>query len=100
MQFKSQNKNITSQYNIIVNNRVIAFAYISPHPYQKGKDVASIIPISRKGKWVDNTLEITFEELLSDIFDSTLSHEEMLNKLSSSALVKLNNFKIVRRVSL
>lgn len=72
---------MTRKYSIILKERIIANGYISPHPYYKDHCNASIMPIRREGKWVDDNLEIVFDKLLTNIFSCSMSAEKMMREL-------------------
>ncbi len=73
--------NMTNIYKILFNRRAIGLCYVSPHPELEGQKIASIVPLTRKGEFEDNTLEIHFENPVSDIFPDSLPDIEMLGGL-------------------
>lgn len=48
---------MANQYNVLYHGRRLALAYVSPHPAHTGHIIVSVIPLERKGKWEDNTLQ-------------------------------------------
>lgn len=69
------------KYNILYKGRIIALAYISPHPYLQGNCVASLAPIAISGKWTDNTMTLSFQKPLTDIFPISIENQQMIKEL-------------------
>jgi hypothetical protein len=69
---------------------------ISPHPVEPEQTVASLIPIDRKGKFEDNTLEIIFEKPITDFFPSDLSDDEIHQQMLASAAIEPWKIQFVR----
>jgi len=79
---------MTNIYKILFNRRAIGLCYVSPHPELEGQKIASIVPLTRKGEFEDNTLEIHFENPVSDIFPDSLPDIEMLEDLCGQARIE------------
>lgn len=79
---------MTNRYGIVHKGRRIAFAYLSPHPEMSGHIVVSVVPLARKGKWQDNSLELRFENPLHDIFPDTTSETEAIEEVISQAAIE------------
>lgn len=78
---------MTNLYGVIYEGRRIAFAYVSPHPERTDHIVVSVIPMERKGKWEDRTLEIHFENPIYDIFpDSKPENEAIMEVIAQVAI--------------
>ena len=76
---------MVSKYEIILKGRLLALAYVSPHPASGKHIVVSVIPIERTGKWEDNTLEVHFKNPVSDLFTSTTTHVDAIRELLTRA---------------
>jgi hypothetical protein len=76
---------MASKYHVILKGRLLALAYVSPHPVSGKHIVASVIPIERTGKWEDTTLEFHFKNLVSDLFVDRTTHLDAIRKLLTRA---------------
>lgn len=76
---------MANQYGVNYQGRKLALAYVSPHPNYEGHIIVSVIPLVRKGKWVDNTLETKLEFPLHDIFPDTKPEIDAVYEVVSSA---------------
>ena len=85
---------MTNRYEINYAGRKIAIAYLSPHPQFHDHIIVSVTPLIRKGKWEDNTLEITFESALYDIFPASKPESEAVNEVLAQAGIELDKVDI------
>jgi hypothetical protein len=50
--------------------------------------VVSVVPLERKGKWEDNTLEIRLESPLHDIFPESKNETEAVKEVLAQAKIE------------
>jgi hypothetical protein len=86
---------MTTKHKVLYDGRTIGIVYVSPHPEFPGNKVGSIIPMARKGKWVDDTLEITFENPVHDIYPDSNSDDDIVKDLVGQAAIEWWKVKIV-----
>jgi len=79
---------MANRYEVLYQGRKLALAYISPHPEYKGHIVVSVIPLERKGKWEDNTLQLRLERPLHDIFLDSKSEIEAVTEVVAQARIE------------
>jgi hypothetical protein len=79
---------MTEKYQVVFEGHNLALAYVSPHPEYTGHKIVSLIPISRKGKWENNNLTITFESPVHSIFPELISSEEAIRELLAEAAIE------------
>jgi len=72
---------MVSKYEIILKGRLLALAYVSPHPVSGRHIIASVVPIERTGQWEDNSLEVHFKSAMSELFPSDMPHHNAIRKL-------------------
>ena len=85
---------MVSKYHAILKGRLLALAYVSPHPVSGRHIIASVFPIERTGEWGDNTLEAHFKNLISELFPSNTAHEDAIRELMSRAGVEFGGCAI------
>ena len=79
---------MANRYGVLYQGRKLALAYVSPHPEHKGHIVVSVIPLERKGKWEDNTLQLRLERPLHDIFPDSKSEIEAVAEVVAQAAIE------------
>ncbi len=79
---------MANRYGIIYQGRKLALAYVSPHPEYEGHIVVSVIPLERKGKWENHSLELKLESPLHDIFPTSKSEIEAVKEVISQAPIE------------
>lgn len=88
---------MTQRYRVSYNGRPLALAFVSPHSEYAGHIIVSVVPLTRKGKWVDSTASITFEDPLSDIFVESMPEEQAVLETIAQAAIepwKIELFKV------
>jgi hypothetical protein len=83
---------MTNIYKILFNGRPIGLCYIGSHLQLEGQKIASIVPLTRKGKFEDSTLEIHFENPVHDIFPDSIPDIEIAKDLCGQA--KIEGWKV------
>mgnify|MGYP001612628557 CR=1 FL=1 len=84
-------------FDVLYRGRPIALAYISPHPRAEAYNIVSVIPISRTGKWEDDTLEITFDTPLHDLVDVSRTQQNAIFEVLAQAAIEPDKIVIVAR---
>jgi hypothetical protein len=79
---------MVSKYGISFRGRTLARAYVSLHPADSSRLVASVWPIEYSGDWRANTSEMYFCELSSDVFPKDKPEIEMVNQLLAGAAIE------------
>ena len=72
---------VVSKYQIILKGKLLALAYVSPHPVSGRHIIASVVPIERTGEWEDNSLEVHFKSAMSELFPSDMPHHNAIREL-------------------
>ena len=85
---------MTARFDVIYKGRLLGLGYVSPHPTASGMKVASVVPVTRKGKWEDNTLEVNFERPVHDIVPHTTSDEDALVGALGQAAIEADKVSI------
>lgn len=79
---------MANQYNVLYHGRKLALAYVSPHPVHTGHIIVSVIPLARKGKWEDNTLQLKLTGPLHDIFPEGKVEMEAVKEVIAQAEIE------------
>lgn len=79
---------MTNRYNVEFQGRKIAVAFTSPHPEFEKHIVVSVVPLTRKGKWEGDNLEIKFESPIHDIFPDTVIETEAVTEVIAQAAIE------------
>lgn len=83
---------MTNSYGIVFDKKRIAFGYVSPHSEYTDHIVVSVIPLERKGKWEDPSLQYHFENPVHDIFPNSKPEIEALEEVI--AQIGIEPFKV------
>ena len=86
---------MTTKHRIDFKGRTIGLVYISPHPEFPGHKVGSIVPMARRGKWADNTLEIEFENPVHDIALDSTDDSKIIESLLGQAAIESWKVQVV-----
>ncbi|WP_292995219.1 hypothetical protein [Nitrosomonas sp.] len=84
-----------NRYSIEFQGEKIALAYVSPHPTFEKQIVVSVVPLTRKGKWEDNNLEIKLENPLYDFFPEDTAETQAINEVMAQALIEPWKVKLI-----
>ena len=85
---------MTTKHKALYQGRAIGLVYVSPHPELKGHKIGSLIPIAQKGKWIDNTLELEFQNPVHDIYHGTVD-EKIAEDLTGQAAIEWWKVRLV-----
>jgi hypothetical protein len=90
---------MSKTFRIIYKNKVLAMSYLSPHPEFANHNVVSVVPVTRKGKWDDNSLEIRIESPLHDILSSSTADIDAVKEVLSQAAIEPWKVEIIPTTS-
>jgi len=75
----------TSKARVVFGGTQIGLIYVSTNPTNDKEKVATIIPISRTGKWTQGDLTIEFEKPVNDFFPIEKPDAEIQKEITSLA---------------
>lgn len=79
---------MTQRYSVSYQGRRIGLAFVSSHPMHQGHIVVSVVPLSRKGKWQDNSASVQFENPLHDIFPDSMPEDKAVMETIVQAAIE------------
>jgi hypothetical protein len=85
---------MANTYSVIHEGRRLGLAYVSPHPDYADHIIVSVIPLERKGKWEDRSLEIHFEAPVHDIFPDTADEVEAVKNVVAQAAIEASRVQV------
>jgi hypothetical protein len=86
---------MTNRYSVEFQGRKLAVAFASPHPEFEKHIVVTVVPLTRKGKWEQNNLEIKFEAPLHDIFPESKPEVEAITEVIAQAAIEPWKVKLI-----
>ena len=85
---------MTARFDVTYKGRLLGLGYVSSHPSALDMKIASVVPVTRKGKWEDNTLEVAFENPVHDIVGNTTSDIDALVGALGQAAIEASKVEI------
>jgi hypothetical protein len=85
-------------YHVIHAGRRLGLAYVSPHPDYADHLLVSVVPLERKGKWEDPSLEIHIESPAHDIVPDTHDELEAIKNVVAQAAIDASKVQIEPQV--
>ena len=75
----------TTKARVIFKGTQIGLIYVSTNPADATQKVATIIPISKTGRWTDGDLTVVFEKTVNDFFPSEKPEVEIQKEITALA---------------
>jgi hypothetical protein len=78
----------TRKFKMLCNGQFIGFIFIGDnHPNFQNCKIGSVWPFERRGTWTNGDLELVGLNLITDIFNSNVSDEEIQKELLKRAKI-------------
>jgi hypothetical protein len=76
----------TSKYRVIINQECLALLFISVHPDDSTRKVATILPLDKQGSWAQGQdVDVTMGRPIYNFFSADATDAQIQNELATAA---------------